>query len=101
MPDDAIHVPGYGGGLGDDVESIRLRLAALGRDLACPLCGSHAFTKSPGLDEGIMLLYERPGSTLRTEGGYLPVFAISCTDCGHVLLFERRAVLGDLPTPLL
>ena len=77
---------------------IRQRLEAQGRQLSCAACAGKDLIPPRNLTEGIALIYENPDADWSMAAGYLPVFPVTCRACGHVMLFERRAIVGDAPT---
>ncbi|HYC02616.1 MAG TPA: hypothetical protein VED40_04945 [Azospirillaceae bacterium] len=79
---------------------IRQRVEAQGRQLSCAACDGKDLIPPRNLTEGIALIYENPDADWSMAAGYLPVFPVTCRSCGHVMLFERRAIVGDTETPL-
>ncbi len=77
---------------------IRQRVEAQGRQLSCAACDGKDLIPPRNLTEGIALIYENPEADWSMAAGYLPVFPVTCRACGHVMLFERRAIIGDTDT---
>ena len=61
--------------------------------LACPLCRHGAFTPVTGREgKPLALLYEESGRSWFGPPGYLRVYALSCGQCSHVVMFSVDAL---------
>ncbi|WP_181703552.1 hypothetical protein [Chthonobacter albigriseus] len=78
------------------IEALRERFSAKGRTLGCPACGGSELAASVSKDgKPLALLYEDHPVSWFGSPGYLRVFAFTCVDCSHVLVFDADRILGD------